>query len=209
MADKALEGVRILDMTHVQSGPSCTQILGFLGADVVKLEPPGRGDITRGQLRDMPDVDSLYFTMLNCNKRSITLNLKNEQGKTIFTELLKTSDVVVENFGPGVLDRLGFPWETIQAVNPRAIYASIKGFGSYGPNKDFKAYEPNRPGHGRLDEHHRPGGRTAACARARRSATRAPASHMVAAILAASLPTHPQRQGPARRGGHAGTACST
>ena len=142
MADKALEGVRILDMTHVQSGPSCTQILGFLGADVIKLEPPGRGDITRGQLRDVPDVDSLYFTMLNCNKRSITLNLKSEQGKTIFTELLKTSDVVVENFGPGVLDRLGFPWETIQSINPRAIYASIKGFGSYGPKKDFKAYEP-------------------------------------------------------------------
>ena len=142
MADKALEGVRILDMTHVQSGPSCTQILGFLGADVIKLEPPGRGDITRGQLRDMPDADSLYFTMLNCNKRSITLNLKSEQGKTIFTELLKTSDVVVENFGPGVLDRLGFPWETIQTINPRAIYASIKGFGSYGPKKDFKAYEP-------------------------------------------------------------------
>ena len=142
MADKALEGVRILDMTHVQSGPSCTQILGFLGADVVKLEPPGRGDITRGQLRDLPDVDSLYFTMLNCNKRSITLNLKSEQGKTIFSELLRTSDVVVENFGPGVLDRLGFPWETIQTVNPRIIYASIKGFGSYGPKKDFKAYEP-------------------------------------------------------------------
>ena len=142
MADKALEGVRILDMTHVQSGPSCTQILGFLGADVVKLEPPGRGDITRAQLRDLPDVDSLYFTMLNCNKRSITLNLKSEQGKTIFAELLRTSDVVVENFGPGVLDRLGFPWETIQTVNPRIIYASIKGFGSYGPKKDFKAYEP-------------------------------------------------------------------
>ena len=142
MADKALQGVRILDMTHVQSGPSCTQILGFLGADVVKLEPPGRGDITRGQLRDLPDVDSLYFTMLNCNKRSITLNLKSEQGKTIFAELLRTSDVVVENFGPGVLDRLGFPWETIQTVNPRIIYASIKGFGSYGPKKDFKAYEP-------------------------------------------------------------------
>ena len=142
MADKALEGVRILDMTHVQSGPSCTQILGFLGADVIKLEPPGRGDITRGQLRDVPNADSLYFTMLNCNKRSITLNLKSEQGKTIFTELLKTSDVVVENFGPGVLARLGFPWETIQAINPRIIYASIKGFGSYGPKKDFKAYEP-------------------------------------------------------------------
>jgi formyl-CoA transferase len=138
---KALEGVRILDMTHVQSGPSCTQILGFLGADVVKLEPPGRGDITRGQLRDIPDVDSLYFTMLNCNKRSITLNLKAEQGKEIFTALLKTSDVLVENFGPGVLDRLGFPWDKIQQINPRVIYASIKGFGSFGPNSGLKAYE--------------------------------------------------------------------
>ena len=130
---KALDGVRILDMTHVQSGPSCTQILGFLGADVVKLEPPGRGDITRGQLRDIPDVDSLYFTMLNCNKRSITLNLKAEQGKEIFTALLKTSDVLVENFGPGVLDRLGFPWEKIQQINPRVVYASIKGFGLSAP----------------------------------------------------------------------------
>jgi formyl-CoA transferase len=138
---KALEGVRILDMTHVQSGPSCTQILGFLGADVVKVEPTGRGDITRGQLRDLPDVDSLYFTMLNCNKRSITLNLKAPQGKEIFTALLKSADVLVENFGPGVLDRLGFPWETIQELNPRVIYASIKGFGLSGPYSDLKAYE--------------------------------------------------------------------
>jgi formyl-CoA transferase len=138
---KALEGVRILDMTHVQSGPSCTQMLGFLGADVIKVEPPGRGDITRGQLRDIPNVDSLYFTMLNCNKRSITLNMKSPHGAEIFTELLKTSDVLVENFGPGVLDRLGFPWETIQQINPRAIYASIKGFGLFGPNSDLKAYE--------------------------------------------------------------------
>jgi formyl-CoA transferase len=116
-------------------------MLGFLGADVIKLEPPGRGDITRGQLRDIPNVDSLYFTMLNCNKRSITLNMKSAHGTEIFTELLKTSDVLVENFGPGVLDRLGFPWETIQQINPRVIYASIKGFGLYGPNSDLKAYE--------------------------------------------------------------------
>ena len=117
-------------------------MLGFLGADVIKLEPPGRGDITRGQLRDMPDVDSLYFTMLNCNKRSITLNMKSAHGTEIFTELLKTSDVLVENFGPGVLDGSGFPWETIQQLNPRVVYASIKGFGLYGPNSDLKAYRP-------------------------------------------------------------------
>jgi formyl-CoA transferase len=129
MTSKALEGVRILDMTHVQAGPSCTQILGFLGADVIKIEPAGRGDITRGQLRDVPGVDSLYFTMLNCNKRSLTLNLKAPEGKEIFTQLIQKGDVLVENFGPGVLDRLGFPWEKMQELNAGLIYASIKGCG--------------------------------------------------------------------------------
>src|SRR5689334_24380488 len=138
--DKALAGVRVLDLSHVQAGPSCTQIVAWLGADVIKVELPGRGDITRGQLRDLPGVDSLYFTMLNCNKRSITLNLKADQGKQILVELLKTSDVMVENFGPGVLDRQGFPWERIKEINPRIIYASIKGFGP-GPYQDCKAYE--------------------------------------------------------------------
>src|ERR1700751_4048214 len=138
--DKALSGVRILDMTHVQSGPSCTQMLAWLGADVIKVELPGRGDITRSQLRDLPGVDSLYFTMLNCNKRSITLNLKADKGKQILTELLKTSDVMVENFGPGVLDRQGFSWERIRQINPRLVYASIKGFGP-GPYLECKASE--------------------------------------------------------------------
>ena len=137
---KALEGIRILDMTHVQSGPSATQMLGYLGADVIKIELPGRGDITRGQLRDLPEVDSLYFTMLNCNKRSVTLNLKSDKGKEIFSGLIKACDVMVENFAPGVLDRQGFTWERIQELNPRLIYASIKGFGE-GPYVDFKAYE--------------------------------------------------------------------
>ncbi|MEV5892014.1 formyl-CoA transferase [Nonomuraea fuscirosea] len=136
---KALEGVRVLDMTHVQSGPSATQMLGWLGADVVKLEAP-TGDITRQQLRDVPDVDSLYFTMLNCNKRSITLNMKSERGKEIFTELVKNADILVENFGPGAVDRMGFSWERLQELNPRLIYASIKGFGQ-GKYAKFKAYE--------------------------------------------------------------------
>src|SRR4051812_39510475 len=136
---KALEGVRVLDMTHVQSGPSCTQILAWLGADVVKLEAP-TGDITRKQLRDLPDVDSLYFTMLNCNKRSITLNMKSDRGKEIFTEMVKEFDILAENFGPGAVDRMGFPWEKLQEINPRLIYASIKGFGD-GPYTHFKAYE--------------------------------------------------------------------
>jgi len=136
----ALAGVRVLDMTHVQAGPSCTQILGWLGADVIKVELPGRGDITRGQLRDKPGVDSLYFTMLNCNKRSLTLNTKSEAGKEIFRKLIKHCDVLVENFGPGALDRQGFTWEAIQKLNPRISYASIKGFGP-GAYVDFKAYE--------------------------------------------------------------------
>ncbi len=138
---RALDGVRILDMTHVQSGPSCTQILAWLGADVIKVELPGRGDITRQQLRDIPDADSLYFVMLNGNKRSLTLNTKTPQGKAIFTKLIQSCDVLVENFGPGVLDRQGFPWEKIQELNARMIYASIKGFGP-GQYVDAKAYEP-------------------------------------------------------------------
>ena len=138
---KALDGIRVLDMTHVQSGPSCTQLLAWLGADVIKVELPGRGDITREQLRDIPNVDSLYFTMLNGNKRSLTLNTKTPQGKEIFGALIKHCDVLVENFGPGVLDRQGFTWEKIQEFNPRMIYASIKGFGP-GKFEDAKAYEP-------------------------------------------------------------------
>jgi formyl-CoA transferase len=136
----ALEGVRILDMTHVQSGPTCTQLLAWFGADVIKIERPGVGDATRGQLRDIPDVDSLYFTMLNHNKRSVTLNTKTEAGKTIFTRLIEECDVMVENFAPGVIDRMGFPWEKIQKINPRIIYASVKGFGP-GPYEDYKVYE--------------------------------------------------------------------
>jgi formyl-CoA transferase len=137
---KALEGVKILDFTHVQSGPTCTQLLAWLGADVIKVERPGEGDITRGQLRDIPDVDSLYFTMLNHNKRSITLDAKNPKGKLVLESLVKHCDVLVENFAPGVLDRMGFTWERIHQLNPRMIVASVKGFGP-GPYEDCKVYE--------------------------------------------------------------------
>ena len=137
---KALDGVRILDFTHVQSGPTCTQLLGWLGADVIKVERAGVGDITRGQLRDIPDVDSLYFTMLNHNKRSITLDTKNPSGKAVLEKLVKHCDVLVENFAPGVLDRMGFTWERIHELNPRMIVASVKGFGP-GPYEDCKVYE--------------------------------------------------------------------
>ncbi len=137
---KALEGVRILDFTHVQSGPTCTQLLAWFGADVIKVERPGIGDITRGQLRDIPDVDSLYFTMLNHNKRSITIDSKNPKGKEVLEALIKSCDVLVENFAPGALDRMGFTWERINQLNPRMIVASIKGFGP-GPYEDCKVYE--------------------------------------------------------------------
>ncbi|MDG2007865.1 MAG: formyl-CoA transferase [Alphaproteobacteria bacterium] len=140
MEAKALAGVKILDMTHVQSGPTCTQLLAWFGADVIKVERPGVGDATRGQLRDIPGEDSLYFTMLNSNKRSITLNPKNEEGAKIFTKLIEECDVMVENFAPGALDRMGFSWERIQEINPKMIYASVKGFGP-GAYEDCKVYE--------------------------------------------------------------------
>jgi formyl-CoA transferase len=137
---KALDGVRILDFTHVQSGPTCTQLLAWFGADVIKIEKSGAGDITREQLRDIPDVDSLYFTMLNHNKRSVTLDTKTEPGKRVLEKLVKHCDVLVENFAPGALDRMGFTWERIQELNPRMIVASVKGFGP-GPYEDCKVYE--------------------------------------------------------------------
>lgn len=137
---KALEGVKILDFTHVQSGPTCTQLLAWFGADVIKVERPGVGDATRKQLIDVPGADSLYFTMLNHNKRSIELNSKNETGKEVLTRLIEECDVLVENFAPGALDRMGFSWERIQEINPRMIMASIKGFGP-GKYQDCKVYE--------------------------------------------------------------------
>jgi formyl-CoA transferase len=139
-AGRALDGVRILDFTHVQSGPTCTQLLAFMGADVIKVERPGVGDITRGQLRDVKGADSLYFTMLNGSKRSITIDSKHPQGKEILDRLVRECDVLVENFAPGALDRMGLTFEHIHALNPRMIVASVKGFGP-GPYEDCKVYE--------------------------------------------------------------------
>ncbi len=138
---KPLEGIKVLDMTHVQAGPACTQMMGFLGADVVKIERNGSGDMTRGWLQDRPGVDSLYFTMFNGNKRSIELNMKSPEGKDVLTKMIKTSDVLVENFGPGVLDRLGFPWEKIHELNPGMIVASVKGYAEGHANEHLKVYE--------------------------------------------------------------------
>ncbi len=128
-AGRALEGVKILDFTHVQSGPTCTQLLGFMGADVIKIERPGVGDITRGQLRDVKGVDSLYFTMLNGNKRSITIDSKHPRGKEIIERLIEHCDVLVENFAPGALDRMGFTWEHIhktQSAHGRGLGQGLR-----------------------------------------------------------------------------------
>ena len=169
---KALDGVRILDFTHVQSGPTCTQLLAWLGADVIKIERAGEGDITRGQLRDIPGVDSLYFTMLNHNKRSITIDAKHPKGKQVIEALVKHCDVLVENFAPGALDRMGFTWEHIQELNPRMIVASVKGFGP-GPYEDCKVYE--NVAHAPAGRRRRPGSTTVRrWSPARRSAIPAP-----------------------------------
>ena len=139
--DKALEGVKILDLTHVQAGPSCTQMLGLLGADVIKLEDVWGGDSTRRDLRHNDDSDSFYFLIFNNNKRAVSINLKTEKGKELFTGLLKWADVLVENFSLGMLDRLGFDWDTMHEINPGLVYAAIKGFGTYGPYRQYKGWE--------------------------------------------------------------------
>jgi formyl-CoA transferase len=140
--NQALSGIRIIDMTHNQAGPACAQILAFLGADVIKLEEPKGGDVARRNMRDRKDSDSLFFLLFNANKRSLTLNLKTGRGKELFRELIAKSDVLLENFGPGALDRLGFGYDALAKINPRLIYATIKGFGTYGPYRDYKSYEP-------------------------------------------------------------------
>src|ERR1044071_8743875 len=139
---QALAGIRIIDMTHNQAGPACAQILAFLGADVIKLEEPKAGDVARTVHADKKDSDSLFFLLFNANKRSLTLNLKTDEGKRLFKEVVKQSDVLLENFGPGAMDRLGLGWDVLRDLNPRLIYATIKGFGSYGPHAHFKSYEP-------------------------------------------------------------------
>ena len=134
---KALSGIRVIDMTHNQAGPACAQIMGFLGADVIKLEEPKGGDVARAQ-----NNDELFFLVFNANKRSLTLNLKTDEGKDLFKKLIAKSDVLIENFGPGALDRMGLGWKVLEKINPKLVFATIKGFGTYGPNAHFKAYEP-------------------------------------------------------------------
>jgi formyl-CoA transferase len=136
-----LKGIKIIDFTGVQAGPACTQLLAWFGAEVLKVERPGVGDVTRRQLRDIPDLDALYFTMLNSNKKSLELNTKSPEGKAIMEQLIREADVLVENFGPGAMDRMGFTWEHIQELNPRIIFGSVKGFSENSPYADIKVYE--------------------------------------------------------------------
>ncbi len=136
-----LEGIKVIDFTGVQAGPACTQLLAWFGADVLKVERPGVGDVTRRQLRDVPNLDALYFTMLNSNKKSLTLNTKTPEGKAVLEQLIREADVLVENFAPGAMDRMGFTWERIQELNPRLIFGSIKGFSEGSPYADLKVYE--------------------------------------------------------------------
>ncbi|WP_179137675.1 CoA transferase, partial [Candidatus Entotheonella palauensis] len=135
--NQALSGVRIIDMTHNQAGPACAQMLAWLGAEVIKLEEPTKGDVARAQAGD-----GLFFLMFNANKQSLTLNLKTDEGKELFKKLMTKSDVLLENFAPGALDRLGLGYEVLSALNSRLIYATIKGFGTYGPYHRFKSFEP-------------------------------------------------------------------
>jgi len=138
----ALQGIRVVDLTNNQAGPSCGQMLAWLGADLIKVEEPGKGDVARYSQKDRPDADALFFLAFNANKRSLTLNLKHARGQEVFRALLKSADVLLENFGPGVIERLGFGYAAVRALNPRLVYASIKGFGSYGPYREYKSYEP-------------------------------------------------------------------
>jgi formyl-CoA transferase len=139
---QALKGIRVIDMTHNQAGPACAQMLAFLGADVIKLEEPKAGDVARTVHADKKGSDSLFFLLFNANKKSLTLNLKTDEGKRLFKQVIGQSDVLIENFGPGAMERLGLGWEVLKELNPRLIYATIKGFGSYGPYAGFKSYEP-------------------------------------------------------------------
>jgi crotonobetainyl-CoA:carnitine CoA-transferase CaiB-like acyl-CoA transferase len=136
-----LEGIKVIDFTGVQAGPACTQLLAWFGADVLKVERPGVGDVTRRQLRDVPDLDALYFITLNSNKKSLTLNTKTPEGKAIMEKLIRQADVLVENFAPGAMDRMGFTWERIQQLNPRLVFGSIKGFSEGSPYADLKVYD--------------------------------------------------------------------
>lgn len=137
----ALAGVKVLDLTHFESGTSCTQALAWMGADVIKVEEPKQGEQGRRASTDIKGVDSPYFIFLNANKRSVTCNLKSEKGRAMFRSMLTQADVVIENFKPGTIEKLGFGWEEIQKINPRIVFAQIKGFGADGPYAEYPSFD--------------------------------------------------------------------
>lgn len=138
----ALEGTVVLDLTQFESGTVCTETLAWLGANVIKIERPGTGEQGRSSSADLPGADSYHFILLNANKKSITLDIKHPQGKSLLHRLIKHADVFVENFRPGAIERLGFDYETVRNLNPQVIYAQIKGFGMDGPYANFPAFDP-------------------------------------------------------------------
>jgi formyl-CoA transferase len=141
MTELPLSGIKVIDFTGVQAGPACTQLLAWFGADVLKVERTAGGDVTRNQLRDIPELDALYFTMLNSNKRSLAINTKTPEGLEVMEKLIRDSDVLVENFAPGAMDRMGLSWDQIQQWNPRLILGSVKGFNDDSSWSDLKVYE--------------------------------------------------------------------
>jgi formyl-CoA transferase len=141
MTELPLSGIKVVDFTGVQAGPACTQMLGWFGADVLKVERTSGGDVTRNQLRDIPELDALYFTMLNSNKRSLAIDTKSPQGREVMERLIREADVLVENFAPGAMDRMGLSWETLSEWNPRLIFGSVKGFNEDSPWSNLKVYE--------------------------------------------------------------------
>src|SRR3974377_161113 len=137
----ALHGVRVWDLPHIEAGTSCTQTLAWLGAEVIKVEEPTKGEQGRGASTDKKGVDSHYFMLLNANKRSVTANLKTDKGRALLRGLIEKADVFAENFAPGVIERLGFGYDVVREINPRIIYVSVKGFGDDGPYKNSLAFD--------------------------------------------------------------------
>lgn len=161
MSEQPLAGLKVIDFTGVQAGPACTQMLAWFGADVIKVERINGGDVTRQQLRDIPDLDALYFTMLNSNKRSLAINTKTPEGKEVMEKLIRESDMLVENFAPGAMDRMGLSWDYIHELNPRLILGSVKGFNDDSKWNDLKVYENVAQAMRRHRLHHRILGRSA------------------------------------------------